>query len=204
MAKLFRIMRIRQFVLLFSVLGILISCGSTNTNKNKTVINRKIVDPEGEPMLIGLVRQDALTAPEFDDWYSNEYNAYIPDYKVLKRLKSRARLYQIEVFFGTWSTDSKEQVPRFLKVLNELKYPEKMLSLYAVNRKKQSFYGEEAQKALFKVPTFIVYKGKTEIGRITEAPSESIELDLYKIITGKKFGQEDNKAKKSKKSKKRK
>ncbi len=194
-------MRIKQFLLLFSIFGVLIGCGSTNTNKNKTVINRKIVDPEGEPMLIGLVNRNALTAPEFNDWYSNEYNAYIPNHEVTKKLKSRARLYHIEVFFGTWCSDSHEQLPRFLKVLDEMKYPEKMLTLYAVNRKKQSFYGEETQKAILKVPTFIVYKGNTEIGRIVETPTESLELDLYKIITGKKFGEEKSKTKKSKKRK---
>jgi hypothetical protein len=37
------------------------------------------------------------------------------------------------------------------------------------------------------VPTYILYKGKKEIGRIIDAPKESFEKDLLKILTGKPY-----------------
>jgi thiol-disulfide isomerase/thioredoxin len=176
---------------------------------NKIIVNKKITDPEGEPMLIGRITRDALTAPEFNDWYSSEYNSYIPDRNVTKRLKGRVRLYTIEVFMGTWCSDTQEQLPRFLKVLDEANYPKRKLHLYALNRKKESFYGEQGQKAIFSVPTFIVYKtvhnkrrGNKEVGRIVEAPSQTLELDLYKIITGKNFEEKEVTKEKNKKTRK--
>jgi hypothetical protein len=34
------------------------------------------------------------------------------------------------------------------------------------------------------VPTFIFFKNDVEIGRIVEAPTESLEIDMVKILTG--------------------
>ncbi|MDR1877527.1 MAG: thioredoxin [Flavobacteriaceae bacterium] len=190
-------MKIKQLLLLLPVFSVLMSCSAPE----RAIINKKIIDPEGEPMLIGHVTREALTAPEFNDWFSKEYDAYIPDPNVIKKLKGRARLYDIEIYFGTWCSDSHEQLPRLLKILDEMKYPEKNLSMYALNRKKESFYGEQAQKGIDKVPTFIITKGYTsrkvrarEIGRIIETPTEkTLELDLYKILIGKNYGEDKKK-----------
>ncbi|MDR2122899.1 MAG: thioredoxin family protein [Flavobacteriaceae bacterium] len=169
------------------------------------IVNKKIIDTESEPMLIGRVTRDALTEPEFNDWYSREYDSYVPDPKIIKNLKGKVRLYTIEVFFGTWCSDTQEQLPRFLKILDEVKYPEKYLKLYAVNKNKESFYGEQGQKAITNIPTFIVYKtvrnerrGHREVGRIVETPKGTLESELYRIITGKKFNEETKKIKKKK------
>lgn len=157
-------------------------------HSEKIIVNKKIIDTEGEPMLIGRITPDALTASDFSNWYSKEYDSYIPNKNIIKRLKSKARLYRIEIFLGTWCSDTQEQLPRFLKILDELKMPEQKIILYALNRNKESFYGEQNQKGITKIPVFIIYKRDNEIGRIVEAPThETLEQDLYKIMMGKEF-----------------
>ena len=52
---------------------------------------------------------------------------------------------------------------------------------------RQSPGHEEQGNNLVRVPTYILYKGKKEIGRIIDAPKESFEKDLLKILTGKPY-----------------
>ncbi|MDR3273487.1 MAG: thioredoxin family protein [Flavobacteriaceae bacterium] len=180
----------KKFLLILSIFGILMSCSSS---PQKIVVNRKITTTDGETMLIGRVTRNALVEPEFTDWYQKEYESYTAETHVIKALKNKGFLYNIEIFFGTWCDDSQEQLPRFLKILDEIKFSKNKITLYAVNRKKESFYGEQAQKNIQFVPTFIVYKSGLEVGRIIETPTQSLELDLYKIMKGKNFSEEKKK-----------
>ena len=183
-------MKGKTFLLLLSLLSILTSCSSTT----KIVVNRKIITPDGEPMLIGQITRNALTDDtDFSSWYQSEYDSYIPDPKVIRSLKGRNNLHRIEIFFGTWCDDSKVQLPRFMKILDKIRFPKNKITLYAVNQKKESFYGEQAQKNIQLVPTFIIYKSGSEVGRIIETPKQSLELDFYKIMRGKSFTKENKK-----------
>ncbi|CVK15470.1 Thioredoxin [Apibacter mensalis] len=178
-------MKLKQLFILLFILTLLVSCRTTD----KIIVNKKLIDPEGETILIGQITREALKQSEFNSWYSDEYNSYIPDRNVINKIKNKIKHYRIEIYLGTWCSDTHEQLPRFLKILDEANYPQRKLKLYAVNRKKESFYGEQNQKNIIKIPTFILYKANNnpkrrdmEIGRIIESPNESLELDLYKIL----------------------
>ena len=99
--------------------------------------------------------------------------------------------YEILLFMGTWCGDSKREVPRFLKVLDELQFPEEQLTMVALSREanlyKQSPQHEEAGLNIHRVPTFIIYKKGKEVNRIVEEPVESLENDLHQIITSKSY-----------------
>ncbi|WP_128331431.1 hypothetical protein [Apibacter sp. HY039] len=191
-------MNLKQLAFSFIIFSLVISCGTSE----RIIVNKKIIDIEGEPMLVGRITQEALSDSVFNSWYSEQYDSYTPDLNVVKKIKSRLKLYNIEVFLGTWSEETQKQLPRFMKVLETSKFPESKLALYAVNRNKESFYGEQNQKNINEIPTFIIYKGNInkkrglcEIGRISGKPNQTFELDLYKIVTGKKFNEVTNKPK---------
>ncbi|MES1226014.1 MAG: hypothetical protein ABUT20_61620, partial [Bacteroidota bacterium] len=80
------------------------------------------------------------------------------------------------------------EVPRFLKILDEIKFSAANTKLICVGGSdslyKQSPQGEEKGKGIFRVPVFIVYKNGVEINRINEYPAISLEKDLLSIITG--------------------
>jgi tetratricopeptide (TPR) repeat protein len=88
---------------------------------------------------------------------------------------------------GTWCGDSKEEVPKFYKVLEACDFPMEQLTVIAVSRQrdmyKQSPNHEEKGLNIHRVPTVIFYKNGKEINRIVEHPIATFEEDILNIIT---------------------
>ncbi len=88
----------------------------------------------------------------------------------------------VVVVFGTWCSDSKEHVPRFLKIADLSGIAPSHISYYGVDRSKKSNDGVTDQYHIEFVPTFIFFKRGKEIGRITESPRNSLEEDILSIL----------------------
>jgi hypothetical protein len=86
------------------------------------------------------------------------------------------------VFLGTWCSDSRHQVPRFLKVIDLTRSSLQRVSLYGVDRNKKSPGGTEASYHIERVPTFVFLKQGKEIGRIVESPQTTLEGDMLSIL----------------------
>jgi thiol-disulfide isomerase/thioredoxin len=86
------------------------------------------------------------------------------------------------VFFGAWCSDSKRDLPRFLKIADEAGISPSAITLYSLDRTKKSADGMTARYGIEFVPTFIVLKDSAEVGRITEFPRVSVEADLLEIL----------------------
>ncbi len=89
------------------------------------------------------------------------------------------------VFMGTWCSDSKREVPRFLRIADGSGMTSPEFSLYALDRKKTSPDGLERRYGIERVPTFIFLRGDKEIGRIVESPKTTLEGDIITILAGK-------------------
>ena len=135
-------------------------------------------------MLLGIQLKDQLQKAPYADWYNTEYTGYQTDKKAIAELKKqKLGSYKIIAVIGTWCEDSHRELPRLMKILEEIKYPENKLTLLAVNRKRESPTGEEGLYNIQKVPTFILFKYGKEIGRITEMPKSGwLERDLLEIL----------------------
>jgi thiol-disulfide isomerase/thioredoxin len=83
---------------------------------------------------------------------------------------------------GTWCSDSRREVPRFLRILDELNFNNELLTINYVDRKKESPEGDISSLDIKYVPTFIFYKGGKEIGRIIETPQITLESDFKNIL----------------------
>jgi len=106
--------------------------------------------------------------------------AYVPDSAAADSIRAYDRPVKILVFFGTWCSDSRRNVPRFLKSVAENKNIQ--ISFYAVDRKIKTGTGLAEKYGVKRVPTFIVLKDGKETGRIVEHPVVSIERDLLAIL----------------------
>jgi hypothetical protein len=142
------------------ILGFAISCGA-----------RDLKGP--------CAREDVLkNAP---DWQAG-LAAYSPKPEIIDRLRGVSREVRIDIYFGTWCSDSKVHVPACFKTLDLADTPLIQAALFAVpkNKKKRApfFRGNSIEK----LPTFIVYIDGREAGRIIETPKRSIEEDLLEII----------------------
>ena len=86
------------------------------------------------------------------------------------------------VFLGTWCGDSRREVPRFLRIVQEAGIDEDHVQLYNLDHSKTSPDGLTERWAIERVPTFIVLRNGSEVGRIVERPRSTLEGDLLSIL----------------------
>ena len=151
----------------------------------KEVINKVTVDDKtGRSMLIGITDRSAFKLVDFADWYNSEYVGYQPDEFIIGQIKELIDSIDIQIFMGTWCSDSRREVPRFLKIIDLIEPDQNNLQIINVDRKKTSPSHEEKNKNIKFVPTFIINGNGNEIGRIIEFPIITLESDLLSILLG--------------------
>ncbi len=133
-------------------------------------------------MLIGVTTKKAYLDSNFANWFNSEYKNYDVDTILINEFKSKINDKRIIIVLGTWCSDSKREMPRFIKILDYIKFPEDSLKIINVDRGKHSLDNEVNDLDIELVPTIIVYDKGEEIGRIVESPDESLEKDLVKIV----------------------
>lgn len=139
------------------------------------------------PMLLGKINKEGLSENSYASWYTKNFDDYEPDMQKIATLKPLLAAYTITAFMGTWCGDSKQEVPRFYKVIEAAAFPIERLTMVAVDRAreayKQSPGGEEEGLNIHRVPTFIFYKDGQEVNRIVEHPVNTFEDDMLQILT---------------------
>jgi hypothetical protein len=133
-------------------------------------------------VLIGYADRHGLQWGEFAPFYKTEYSLYNIDKKDLNIISNNCKNISITIVLATWCHDSKEQVPRFLKILDETGFKEKNLTLIGVDRQKLAGNIKIGDLYVERVPTFIFYRDNQEIGRIIETPQKSLEEDFIDIL----------------------
>lgn len=148
---------------------------------------KTVIDSEsGKPMLIGPCTRNVFSDTSFSWWFNSGYQMYEPDSVTISELKQDLENIDITVVLGTWCSDSREQVPHFFKIIDETGFPENRINMICVDRDKKSTSREVDSLNIELVPTFIFYKDGKEMGRIEESPNDTIEKDMYAIITKSK------------------
>jgi thiol-disulfide isomerase/thioredoxin len=145
----------------------------------------KIIPDEknGEPLILGYCPASIIIDSLFKDTWTTEYNDYQPEYETLDSLEGKLEDVTIKIVFRSTCSDSREQLPRLFKILNELNYNVNSITLIGVNREKQGLSNEAEGLEIELIPTIIFYKEGSEIGRIVETPAESLEKDLLRIFS---------------------
>lgn len=157
--------------------------------KAQQELNKKIEDPnKHKEVMINKCTRAALTSfPEFKESYDLNYNYYKVDSAALKELGEALKGTKITIVLGTWCDDSKFQVPRFLKIIDQLNLPTEKLTFIAVDGLKKAENGLIDNMNIEHVPTFIFSNKKgEEIGRIVESPKETLEKDILKLTAKNK------------------
>lgn len=149
-------------------------------------LNNKTSDEKkSNEMLIGHCNRDgfATIQSNFDSSYKAEYPMYRPDAATMKQLAAKLKGVKITVVMATWCGDSKEWVPRFYKIMDELHFNYKKLTLICVDRAKKAPGTYVETLKVDRVPTFIFYRKKVELGRIIEVPEGIFEKEILKILS---------------------
>ncbi|HOI30597.1 MAG TPA: thioredoxin family protein [Melioribacteraceae bacterium] len=150
----------------------------TAQEKNKLISDQR----SGKTILIGFCDRKAFADTNFAWWYDSEYQNYEIDKGVVDSINSKLDNLSITIVMATWCSDSRREVPRFFRILDELNYDTDNLKMICVDRKKESPEGNVQSMDIKFVPTFIFNRGGTEIGRIIETPKISLERDLKEIV----------------------
>ncbi|NKB90426.1 MAG: DUF4440 domain-containing protein [Acidobacteria bacterium] len=141
-----------------------------------------------DAMLVGEIEESDLREAPFDEWYVERYDAYSPDAAAVEGLGALDDETQIEVFFGTWCGDSKREVPRLMRSLDEAGFPRDRVRIVALSDHpgvfKMSPAGSEHAFLIHRTPTIVVHRDGDELGRIVERPAGQVEQDLAAIVAG--------------------
>ena len=144
--------------------------------------NKKYDDAKEEDILFGLISEDDFQDKDFSFWYNPEYEEYTVDSLTIANIKEELTDVKIVLVMGTWCHDSHREVPRFIKILKYADYDFSNLTIYAVDGEKEAGIEGFHKYDIKFVPTFIIYNQETEIGRIIEAPENTLEEDLASIL----------------------
>ena len=147
-------------------------------------------EPEEEkvpPTLLGPVTREQIEVAE-PSWIGAGIEAS-PDLETALALAEVPSGAEVVVYFGTWCSDSKRELARFWRALDESGglVPFE-IEYIAVDRGDRRPPELERDLDLRFVPTFIVRRGGEEVGRMVEESPGGIEHDLLALLTGAATG----------------
>jgi len=152
-------------------------------SSNDTEINILVKDTiDDNMMLLGKITRKGLKGKEFIEWHKENFNGHTLDTITIESLKPELKDVSIQVFMGTWCSDSQREVPALFKILDATKYDYTKLEIVAVSHEKETPNHLEKGMDIQYVPTIILYKKGEEIGRYVEFAQEDLEKDLLSII----------------------
>lgn len=167
-------------ILFFAIIALTsVSCGTTK-NVNRTIEDEK----SGKEILTGKVTRDIFEKDPYAVWYNEYYGSYEPNAEVIDDIKEFMELDEVKILvvFGSWCGDSKEQVPKFCKILDEVGFESEKVNFVAVDRSKRAKSSYLKGLTIERVPTFFIYRKNSLIGKIVETPIITLEQDLNDIL----------------------
>jgi len=171
----------KQFILLS--LGMII--GITVFSQGKKM-NQTIFDPKSNhDIMIGYCTLAGITDTLFNSSFKKEYDNYTPDGEIMSQVTSLLDEITVTIVLGTWCSDSREQVPRFMKLFDLPEQSTSDITLVCVDRDKKAGDVPLDGMDILKVPTIIAYFNGRELGRIIETPQTTLEKDFLDILKKK-------------------
>ncbi len=150
------------------------------------LLNQKSIDPKkNNEMLVGYCNREGFVDVKcnFDSSFRAEYAVYHANEATMELLARKLKGIKVTLVMATWCGDSKEWVPRFYKIMDQLDFNYKKLTLISVDRSKKAPGTNVETLKIDKVPTFIFYRKNAEIGRIVEVPINLLEKDMLNILS---------------------
>jgi thiol-disulfide isomerase/thioredoxin len=167
---------------IFTVILLLLTLPSLFSQRDFKIVKDPVT---GKEMLYGKIDTASLKKSPFSEWYDHGYASYQPDTDTqIKLINAMAPEFNYTIVMGTWCPDSRREVPRMMKVLDEAGVPASHITMYAIDRKLKARHTVVQNLNIERVPTLIVTLKGEELGRIVESPVNSVEKDLLGILSG--------------------
>ena len=186
--------------LFIMILALISSCGTPGeTTKNNTPENNPtpvvaapapVAEKAPAPtqdMIVGKFTKEDLQQAPYATWFNKGYEEFTPSAEAIATIKNNISEYEIVGFVGTWCPDSRREIPKFFKILDEAGFDLSKLTMVGVTRNKNTPENLEEGYNMHRVPTFIFMKDGKEVNRFVEYAAESTEEDIAKIVSGKEY-----------------
>jgi hypothetical protein len=130
--------------------------------------------------LVGPTSREAILehVPAWQDLVA----AYQPKPEALDKLRGLGREVRIEIYFGSWCSDSMAHISAFFKILDLVDTPLLQPVYFGIPEAKEKRAPYYQGKDIVKLPTFVIIVDGREAGRIVETPQKSGEEDLVRIL----------------------
>lgn len=136
--------------------------------------------PPASAPLVGHVTRAAVE--DYETWKTLRAQDYTPDPSAVRTIAERGRDVQVLLILATWCPDSKREVPRFFKILDQAGIGLERVTMVGVDRSKKDAEGLTVKHEIQRVPTFVFFRGDQEIGRVTEKATTTLENDMATIL----------------------
>ena len=133
-----------------------------------------------EDVLMGRVPPQSILGIS-QEWQKNR-DDYAPAEGDIARIAGLQVKATLDVYFGSWCSDSRREVPHLLKILDEAAASRLKVKFYGLDRTKKKPRRLAERGAIQRVPTFVLRVKGTEVGRIVETPKTTLEHDLALLI----------------------
>ena len=103
-------------------------------------------------------------------------------YEVLDGAPKIPNDVSVLIFFGTWCHDSQREVPKMLKILETVGFPQAGIKMVTLDFSKNDSLGLAAANDVNFTPTFIFFRQQNEVGRIVEKPATTLEEAVSQLL----------------------
>ena len=141
--------------------------------------------PEGKKMLVGFITRAMIFQDTAFREFAENGKWFTPQAADVDALKAKVDSVHFIVIFGTWCHDSQNLLPQFFKWTDAAGFPDRRITLIAVDKQKK-VTGNFAQVFGVKsTPTFIVMRNGQEMGRVVEYGKSGAMVNELADIIGK-------------------
>jgi hypothetical protein len=173
---------------------------TTATSNSEAEKAGELVSPDGSTFVASLAGKTIIVAPHrsqagamtLDELWQTApvwraiADTYEPDDATVQRLRAIDHPVRLQVVLATWCGDSRQHVPRLLKAIERANNPNLAVELTGIGPDFLSPMQVVQNENITNVPTVIVRRGDSEIGRFIETPAgATVEADIADIVEGK-------------------
>jgi len=138
--------------------------------------------------LIGYINKSDFLKGKHKNWFLKNYEDYLPNQKIVQKIKKRIKDVSVKAFIGSWCHDSKRELPRFYKIMELAAFDfTNNFQMIGITIGKKTPDNLQKGYAVKHTPTFIFYRDGKEIGRFVEHSKKIIEKDLLRILRGNNY-----------------
>lgn len=139
----------------------------------------------GSKILKGLISKDIIKNDSSYKWYAENQKIYAnPDSIIVKALQAKKDSVNYIIFGGTWCEDTQFILPKFFMLQEKAGVSDERITLFGVDRIKQTSGNISSAFNVKNVPTIIVMKDGKEVSRVVEyGKTGKWDKELADILT---------------------